>query len=96
MSINANVWVLNPKCPACVSGVAAMRQNDQRQAMVQAEAMKKIRALTAEVEALRADAGRWRWLRQQGGWPDSEAAVGGFTPREFDKMADAASAAGRE
>jgi hypothetical protein len=53
MDIQAKVWRPNPECPACASGVAAMDRNDQRQAMVQAEAMKKIRALTAEVEALR-------------------------------------------
>ena len=34
------------------------------------------------------DAARWRWLREQEGWPDSEAAVMGYSPEEFDRMAD--------
>ena len=36
------------------------------------------------------DAARWRWLRKQKGWPDSEAGVDGFTPEQFDEMADKA------
>jgi len=38
---------------------------------------------------LRKDADRWRWLRQQGGWPDTEAAMMNATPENFDEMADA-------
>lgn len=40
------------------------------------------------LERERQDAERWRWIRQCEGWPDSEAAVSGFTPNEFDDMAD--------
>lgn len=36
------------------------------------------------------DSQRWRWLRDCGGWPESEAAMSGATPEEFDAMADAA------
>lgn len=36
------------------------------------------------------DAERWRWLRQQGGWPESEAAMSEATPKEFDALADKA------
>ena len=34
------------------------------------------------------DAERYRWLRNQGGWPESEAAVSGLTPEQFDDMID--------
>lgn len=44
----------------------------------------------AECRRLAQDARRWRWLRECQGWPDSEAAVSGFTPEQFDSMADAA------
>ena len=46
----------------------------------------------AEIAALRRDAERWRWLRQQQGWPDSEAAMLQATPEQFDASADAAAA----
>lgn len=42
----------------------------------------------AIIKRLNEDAIRWRWLRNQGGWPDSEAATSGFTPEQFDEMAD--------
>ena len=35
------------------------------------------------------DARRWRWLRAQQGWPDTEAAAGGAAPEWFDALADA-------
>ena len=35
------------------------------------------------------DAIRWRWFRQQQGWPDTEAAMMGAKPEQFDAMADA-------
>lgn len=34
------------------------------------------------------DALRWRKLRQQGGWPDTEAAAGGQPAEWFDSLAD--------
>ena len=49
-----------------------------------------IARLLAELDAARADAERWRWLRQLEGWPESEAGVIGFAPGDFDAMADAA------
>ena len=45
--------------------------------------------LLAEVERLRVDAERWQWLRQQGGWPESEAAMIAAGPLDFDRLADA-------
>lgn len=41
-----------------------------------------------ELTSTEMDAERWRWLRKQEGWPDSEAAMLGAKPEEFDKMAD--------
>lgn len=46
------------------------------------------RVMKENMDSLRKDAERWRWLRKQGGWPDSEAAVIGATPEDFDRMAD--------
>ena len=34
------------------------------------------------------DAIRWRKLREQGGWPDSEAAASGQPPEWFDALVD--------
>jgi hypothetical protein len=34
------------------------------------------------------DAERYRWLRAQGGWPESEAAMMGAKPEDFDSMID--------
>lgn len=34
------------------------------------------------------DAERWRWLRMQQGWPDSESAASGESPEWFDRLAD--------
>lgn len=42
----------------------------------------------AEIPRIFQDAKRWRWLREQKGWPDTEAAVSGYTPEQFDAMAD--------
>jgi hypothetical protein len=47
------------------------------------------RLLDALEDATR-DAERWRWLRQQQGWPESEAAMIDAKPEDFDAMADAA------
>jgi len=41
-----------------------------------------------ELETLRKDAERYRWLRAQGGWPESEAAMMGAKPEDFDSMID--------
>ena len=57
---------------------------------MQAYAREALASLTARAEAAEADARRWRWLRSCEGWPDSEAGVMGYTPEEFDAMADAA------
>ena len=42
------------------------------------------------LEELVRDAARWRWLRMCGGWPESEAAMIGAKPEEFDALADGA------
>lgn len=34
------------------------------------------------------DAERWRKLRIQGGWPDTEASMSGASPEDFDRMID--------
>ena len=34
------------------------------------------------------DAKRWRWLRNQEGWPASECEASGQPPEWFDRMAD--------
>lgn len=50
------------------------------------------RELVAEflehAHALYVDAMRWRWMRKQEGWPESEAQMSGATPQVFDKLAD--------
>lgn len=51
-------------------------------------AFARARAERAELEALRKDAERYRWLRAQGGWPESEAAMMGAKPEDFDSMID--------
>ena len=43
----------------------------------------------SKVAAADKDAERWRKLCACGGWPDTEAAMNGATPEEFDKLADA-------
>jgi hypothetical protein len=57
----------------------------ERRCEILAAEASKYRAL---LERERQDAERWRWLRQCEGWPDSEAAISGFTPEEFDAMAN--------
>lgn len=55
----------------------------------------EIDALKAEVERLRQDAERYRWLRREGDWPfDShEWALGEMSYEEFDRYVDAAMSA---
>jgi hypothetical protein len=45
-------------------------------------------AIQESMDSLRKDAERWRWMRKQQGWPESEAAMAGATPEEFDRLAD--------
>lgn len=40
------------------------------------------------VSCIMRDAERWRWLREQRGWPESEAAMLDAMPEDFDKLAD--------
>lgn len=42
-----------------------------------------------QASELYADAQRWRWLRQQKGWPESEAAMMAAKPEDYDALADA-------
>lgn len=46
------------------------------------------RQLERELAAARRDAERYRWLRNLGGWPDSELGRIGMTPEDFDEMCD--------
>jgi hypothetical protein len=57
------------------------------------EQVKSGYAIKTIEEAMKADpwrkhAERWAWLRKQGGWPDSEAAMMRATPEDFDRLAD--------
>jgi len=42
----------------------------------------------ADKEEVILDAQRWRWLREQGGWPDTEYAASNQAPEWFDRLAD--------
>jgi hypothetical protein len=41
------------------------------------------------------DAKRYQWLREQRGWPESEAAMIGISPEGFDETIDALMAEGK-
>jgi hypothetical protein len=41
------------------------------------------------------DAQRYKWLREQRGWPESEAAMMGISPEGFDETIDALMAEGK-
>ena len=42
----------------------------------------------ADKEDVMLDAKRWRWLREQGGWPETENAASGQPAEWFDRLAD--------
>lgn len=43
-----------------------------------------------KAEQYKEDAERYRWLREQEGWPESEAAMSGISPIDFDSVIDKA------
>jgi len=45
-------------------------------------------AYLADRSRMELDAARWRWLREQEGWPETECAASGQSPEWFDRLAD--------
>jgi hypothetical protein len=50
----------------------------------------RLENLEGERKELERDAYRWRWLRHQRGWPESEMTVMNWMPEQFDALADEA------
>ncbi len=76
-----------------VAELTRLRQNECKNLCIEnfaPELLGKLLGERMEIEHLREDAYRWRWLRMQGGWPDSEAAMMNALPDDFDRMADEA------
>ena len=59
------------------------------------ELIAKIEQIKQERGQVDQDAIRYQWLREQRGWPESEAAMIGISPEGFDETIDALMAEGK-